>query len=273
MTFGIAGLDVDRKADVLQRALWAAVGSPDQFQSIDVRLIGREATDPATTDDALSYLRVTVTDPDREKVGRQFSSAAVALALSTYPGFFVTTPPGEASAFAVYWPTTIPADLIPMRVVMGEEQWEVSSVAWEGSREVDKTLDARGQTPDANQATSHFDPGATSRQPLGSIAGARSGDKGGNANVGFWVRNLREYEWLAEYLTEDRLRALLPEAVDLVIERFELPNLLALNFVIHGLLGEGVSSSTRTDPQAKSLGEFLRARWVDVPRDLIGVGG
>ena len=108
------------------------------------------------------------------------------------------------------------------------------------------------------------------RVPLGSIAGARSGDKGGNANVGFWVRTIEQYRWMEQYLTTDRLHTLMPEANGLEIDRYELPNLLALNFVVHGLLGDGVSSSTRTDPQAKSLGEFLRARWVDVPRVLIG---
>ena len=110
---------------------------------------------------------------------------------------------------------------------------------------------------------------ATERRPLGLVAGARSGDKGGNANVGLWAASDPAYEWLRIYLTGDRLRELLPEADGLEIDRFELPNLKALNFVIRGLLGEGVSSSTRTDPQAKSLGEFLRAKLVDVPLDLL----
>ena len=83
---------------------------------------------------------------------------------------------------------------------------------------------------------------------------------------------LERYRWMEQYLTTDRLHTLMPEADGLEIDRYELPNLLAINFVIHGLLGEGVSSSTRTDPQAKSLGEFLRARWVDVPRVLIEGG-
>jgi hypothetical protein len=108
--------------------------------------------------------------------------------------------------------------------------------------------------------------------PLGTIAGARSGDKGGNANVGLWVRSLSEYGWLAHYLDLPKFRELVPEAASLEIERHELPNLLALNFVVKGFLGEGVSSSTRTDPQAKSLGEFLRARLVDLPAEFAGSG-
>jgi hypothetical protein len=117
-----------------------------------------------------------------------------------------------------------------------------------------------------------FEPGshaATERRPLGTLVGARSGDKGGNANLGIWVRDAEAFTWLAWFLSVDRLRQLLPEAGSLPITRFELPNLGALNFVIESFLGEGVSSSTRTDPQAKSLGEFIRARVVDVPRDLL----
>ncbi len=280
MTFGIAAPHIAKKADALARALWEVAGSPDQFAVVDVSLIGDETQNPRTNDDALAYLRISVKDPDPDKVGRRFSSAAVELALSSYPGFFLTTPPGEATAYAVYWPTTIPAHLVPMRVVMEDREWEVTSVA--PSSRGNETPDARRQTPDAELQTSDPKPQTSSKPttrhsplitlPLGAIAGARSGDKGGNANVGFWVRSVEEYGWLEEYLTVERLHGLMPEADELEIDRYELPNLLALNFVIHGLLGEGVSSSTRTDPQAKSLGEFLRARWVEVPKDLVGVG-
>ena len=108
------------------------------------------------------------------------------------------------------------------------------------------------------------------RAPLGRIAGARSGDKGGNANVGVWARTPQAYAWLLQFLTAERLSQLLPEVRGLVVERYLLPNLLAVNFVIQRLLGEGVSASMRSDPQAKSLGEYLRAKVVDVPEALLG---
>jgi hypothetical protein len=111
--------------------------------------------------------------------------------------------------------------------------------------------------------------GPTVRVPLGLVFGARSGDKGGNANVGVWARSDAGYAWLAEFLTEDRLRDLVPEARPLRVTRVLLPNLRAVNFVIHGLLGEGVAASTRQDPQAKSLGEYLRARVVELPARLL----
>jgi hypothetical protein len=112
-------------------------------------------------------------------------------------------------------------------------------------------------------------PGSTVRVPLGEICGARSGDKGGNANVGLWTRDDASSEWLRGYLTVDRFRELVPEATDLEIRRYELPNLRALNFVVVGLLGDGVASSTRPDPQAKGLGEYVRSRTVEVPEALV----
>ncbi|GAB2830188.1 hypothetical protein JOD27_008594 [Lentzea nigeriaca] len=105
------------------------------------------------------------------------------------------------------------------------------------------------------------------KRPLGTIAGARSGDKGGDANLGVWVRTEQAYEWLRSFLTTERLKELLPEAGE--VSRYELPNLKALNFVLHGLLGDGVAGSTRFDPQAKALGEWLRSREVEIPEELL----
>jgi hypothetical protein len=111
--------------------------------------------------------------------------------------------------------------------------------------------------------------GETARLPLGRVVGARSGDKGGTANLGVWVRSPGAYPWLVETLTVERLRELLPETAAYSVTRHLLPNLNALNFVIDGLLGAGVAASTRFDPQAKALGEWLRSRFVDVPVSLV----
>jgi hypothetical protein len=112
--------------------------------------------------------------------------------------------------------------------------------------------------------------GPTRRAPLGSVVGARSGDKGGNANVGVWARSEEGWRWLSHALTVDLLRRLLPEIAALPVTRHVLSNLRALNFVIDGLLGEGVASHARFDPQAKALGEWLRSRHVDIPTSLLG---
>jgi hypothetical protein len=114
----------------------------------------------------------------------------------------------------------------------------------------------------------------TVRAPLGRLVHARSGDKGGDANVGVWIPSghpARDdaYAWLVSLLDESTIRELLPEAVSLDLEIHLLPHLAAVNIVIHGLLGEGVASSTRLDPQAKGLGEWLRARDCAIPTALL----
>ncbi|MGH8923869.1 MAG: acyclic terpene utilization AtuA family protein [Acidimicrobiia bacterium] len=259
ITFGISGLDIEEKARILESALWKSVGGREQFDTAEARLVKSTRLDPETVDDSMSYLRFTVKDPDPQKVGRGFSRGAVELALSNYPGLFLTTPPEEASPYAVFWPATIPAALVPMRVVVGDAETMVTSQAPAG-----ESADLLPGAPLESPPYGEMEP-----MPLGKLIGARSGDKGGNANVGVWVREAKAFPWLASLLTVDRMRQLLPEAAALPITRFELPNLLALNFVIQGFLGDGVSSSTRTDPQAKSLGEFIRARIVKVPKDLL----
>jgi hypothetical protein len=111
--------------------------------------------------------------------------------------------------------------------------------------------------------------GPTQRAPLGRIAAARSGDKGGSANVGVWVRSDEQWRWLANTLTVELLKQLLPETADLPVTRHLLPNLRAVNFVIEEILGQGVAYQARFDPQAKGLGEWLRSRHVDIPTELL----
>jgi hypothetical protein len=227
--------------------------------------VGRPAPDPATMEEAVAELRVTVKDPDPAKVGRAFSGAAIELALANYPGCWTTTPPGEATPYGVYWPALVRADAVEQVVVLDGGERLVVKPPTAAARPPTPTRPARppGPVPAAPPA------GPTVRAPLGRAFGARSGDKGGNANVGVWARDPEGYAFLASFLTVERLQALLPETRALQVRRHELPNLLALNFVVVGLLGEGVSSSTRTDPQAKGLGEWLRARVVDLPAAIL----
>ena len=101
---------------------------------------------------------------------------------------------------------------------------------------------------------------------LGELVHARSGDKGGDANLGVWVRDRAAWDWLTSTLTVDELRRLLPETRQLAISRYELPNLGAVNFVLRGLLGTGATSTLRLDAQAKALGEWLRSRTIEAPQ-------
>ncbi|MER7510862.1 acyclic terpene utilization AtuA family protein [Streptomyces lavendulae] len=126
-----------------------------------------------------------------------------------------------------------------------------------------------GPATPAAPATPTGTGGPTTRAPLGALAGARSGDKGGDANIGVWVAGEAAWQWLRDTLTTDLLQALLPETAPLPVTRHELPNLRALNFTVPGLLGAGVASGHRFDPQAKALGEWLRARHLDIPTHLL----
>ena len=111
------------------------------------------------------------------------------------------------------------------------------------------------------------------RVALGTLVHARSGDKGGDANIGLWIgqgeKRDQRIAWLLATVDPEWVRSRLPETKDLEIEVFALPNLGGVNVLVHGLLGEGVAASTRFDPQAKAVGEWLRSRLVDVPEDLL----
>jgi hypothetical protein len=276
MSFVLTGLDVEAKAAMAEAALFERLGGRGRFQSAETRLVGRPSPDPASAEEAVAELRVTVKDPDPAKVGRAFSNAAIELALASYPGCYTTTPPGDATPYGVYWPALVPADLVEQVVVLSDGRRLPIKPPVPGTLEPHPPASGppvgeRSPTPDREPAAVHSPQTQrpTVRAPLGRVFGARSGDKGGNANVGVWARNEAAYRFLDGFLTVERFRELIPEARGLVVHRYELPNLLALNFVVVGLLGEGVSSSTRIDPQAKGLGEWLRARVVELPVELL----
>jgi hypothetical protein len=268
MTIGLTGLDIDAKADLVQRTLWSLVpGGKAAFDSVDVHLSAADPDHATSNEDAVALLRITVIDPDRAKVGRAFSNTIIEMLLASVPGFFATTPPGDATSFGVYWPALVPSDIPSHTVVFEGERVQIAAV-------VDTTEPApHAVDPDTGgQASAWPDDGAagpTVRTPLGRVFGARSGDKGGNGNVGVWARDDAAYAWLRQNLTVDLVRELMPDLADLEIRAYDLPNLRARNFVIVGLLGDGVAASTRLDPQAKGLGEYLRSRQVDLPVDLV----
>jgi Acyclic terpene utilisation family protein AtuA len=252
MTFVLTGLDIEAKARLVREQLTAAVGR----EGLEFVLARTDHPDPESTETASALLHVHLTDADPTRAGRTFSQAAVELALASYPGCTLTTPPGDATPFGVFTAGSVPqGDVAHVAVLPSAERVAIPAP----HRMADPPLPPRPARPAAAPS------GTTFRVPLGTVVGARSGDKGGDANVGVWARGERAYAWLHGYLTVDELRKLLPEAADLDIDRYELPNLRALNFVVHGLLGAGVAASTRFDPQAKALGEWLRARLVDVP--------
>jgi len=258
----LVGLDIEAKTKLVEDAFWEACPfGPDDFAQVTTRLVRTDKPDPETNEQGVAMLRISVKDPDPKKVGRAFSNAMMELALATIPGFFgVGGGPGEGRPYGVYEPATIPAATVPQEVViLGGATHPVSSVIPAGAVHVEGREGPRMEVPR----------GPTVRAPLGRVFGSRSGDKGGDANLGVFARSDAAWAWLDERLTTERLRQLLPEVAELPIDRHRLPALRSLNFVIHGLLEEGVAASTRQDPQAKSLGEWLRARVVEIPEALL----
>ncbi len=260
MTFVIAGLDVEAKAAILEETLFHGLGGKDRFQRVDIQLIRTDKPDPPTNEEACALLKVSVLDPDARKVGRAFSSKTVELALASIPGFTMTAPPGDSSPVIVHWPALVAQRHVPQRVVVGEKETMVEAAHWEPLSSPPEPLQV-----DLPQAPS----GETVRRPLGRVFATRSGDKGGNANLGVWGKTPEAFAFLRSFLTVDKLKELLPDMAPYEIERYEMPNLLALNFYIKGVLGDGVAASVRSDPQAKTLGEYLRAKIVDLPKTLL----
>ncbi|MFN3257596.1 MAG: acyclic terpene utilization AtuA family protein [Ilumatobacter sp.] len=258
----LTGLDIDDKARFAEATFWDACPyGPDDFESITSTIVRTDQPDAATQEQATAVWRVTVKDRDERKVGRAFSDANVHTALSSIPGMYGYGSPGPGSPFGVYRPATVPNDLVPSYVhILGGRTTQVDSVAPTGPA-VDIDLEQ------SDSARFDLDV-ATVAAPLGTIIGTRSGDKGGNANLGVFVRTDEAWPWLDSWLTAERLGELLPEAGALEITRYRFPKIRALNFVIHGLLQEGVAASTRQDGQAKAVGEWLRSRVVEIPASL-----
>jgi hypothetical protein len=258
MTLVLTGLDIEAKAALVRKQLEHTLAvKPAEMQWTLART---DHVDADTEEAASALLRCVVRDPDPANVGRQFSSAAVELALASYPGFTSTAPPGDGQVYGAFQPAFVPATEVAHVAVHDDgTRTDIAPAA--------ETLElASLPSPELPSSDAY---GATRRVPLGVIAGARSGDKGGSANVGVWVRRDDHWRWLAHTLTVEKLRELLPETADLEVTRHLLPNLRAVNFVIEGILGQGVAYQARFDPQAKGLGEWLRSRHVDIPEELL----
>jgi hypothetical protein len=262
LSVALTGLDIEEKAELVEKAFWrASPHAPGDFESVTTRLVRTDKADPSTNEEAVATWRLTIKDPDEHKVGRALADAVVELALSTVPGFFIPgSGPSPGSPYGVYSPALVPSNLVPQYVtVLGGERTVIDSVAPAIVTHVDANHGSHVEAPG----------GSTTLVPLGQLFGARSGDKGGNANLGIFARSDDAFAWLDGFLSVEELRRLLPETEPLAVERFRLPALRSLNFVIHGLLEEGVAASTRQDAQAKGLGEWLRSRYVEIPTALL----
>jgi hypothetical protein len=263
--FALTGTDLDAKAALVERSVHRYAQAVDGLTAVAIDRIGQAQHDPDSQNAGTQLLRIAV-QGRQEAAGRAFSSRMVELALSSYPGLYSVGPPQPGSAFGVYWPALL--DQAALEHVVHHHDGTTETLAPGNSHGAEREVGPQAEPVGQSQL-----PPWTADElvvaSLGDIVHARSGDKGGDANLGVWVRDRQAWEWLKSTLTVDELRRLLPEARDLAISRYELPNLGAINFVLRGLLGSGATSTLRLDAQAKALGEWLRARSTKAPRSLV----
>lgn len=262
----LTGLDVEAKAAWVREQLGPRLTAAE----VDWSQVTAPPADADTEEAASTLLRVTVKDPSPDPVGRAFTSATVELALASYPGFTMTAPPGAATPYGVYRAAYVDRADVTHTVVHADGRREVVA---------DPTTFTPAEEPPGARPSPY--PGRpdvlTRRMPLGTFVHARSGDKGGDANVGLWVAHDgvdqelydARVQWLFKMMSPKGIGVLVPEAADLDVEVWLLPHLGAVNLVLHGLLGQGVAASTRFDPQAKGLGEWLRSRMVSIEESLL----
>ena len=261
MSVALTGLDIEEKAKLVEEAFWLACPhSPEDFESVKTRVARTDKSDPETNEEAVALWKITLKDNDEQKVGRGIFNAVNELGLATIPGMFGVGGGGAAKPFGIHWPTLIPSSLMPQHVIFTNGERSIVDSHIPGDQ-VSIKLQSEKVSKTFN--------GETLRVPIGQIVGARSGDKTGNANLGVFTRNQDAWNWLDDFLTIEVFKELLPETSELNIDRYRLPHIFSLNFVVHGLLEEGVASSSRQDSQAKSFGEWLRSRLVDIPKELL----
>jgi len=265
----ITGLDQDEKVALLraqvEQALEAKAAAGLELPKLKWTFNRSDVVDPATQEAGTSVLRVHAESSSPEPVGREFSNIMIELALASLPGFTASSsPPQPGRAFGFYKPGYLPQADVPHVVVLADgTRIDIPPPPTTVEKPEPSVVELRDEVP---QYRDHV------TAPLGTLAYARSGDKGGDANVGVWIpadASNREAKvaWLIDLLTPAKVKELLPEAADLGVEVYPLPNLSGLNILIRGILGQGVAANSRLDPQAKAIGEWLRARHVDIPEE------
>ncbi|WP_183092685.1 acyclic terpene utilization AtuA family protein [Nocardioides stalactiti] len=269
--FVVTGLEADAKVAWIKAQVERALGPEGAGRPAKVEWSGVRAVQPdADTEEGASMLlRVTAFDADNAKVSKGLTAPIIELALASYPGFSVTRMPGPGTAYGVYSPAYVPRSTVEHTVVHHDGTREVIA----DPKTADVPIDlAEGQRPSPYPAPQDK---LTRRIPLGTFVHGRSGDKGGDANIGLWVKNdghpkyAERVTWLTKYMSRRRVRELIPEAADLEVEVYVLPNLGGINILIHGLLDEGVAATARFDPQAKGLAEWIRSRLVNIEGNVL----
>ena len=261
MDLVLTGLDIEEKAEAFTNALFNSVGGKDQFDEVSINLHRTDKENPNSNEEAMATLSLSVKSNNPDLVGRLFSAKIIELSLANYPGFFSGGGGKKPGPVIVYWPALVDSKHIKEYVHLKGDTTEIIPTSQLNFEENFYQKNPIEIAPALK--------GNTKEIPFGQLYGARSGDKGGCANMGVWAKTDKAFSFLYEFLTVEKLKELLPDLNKFDIDRYDLPNIKSLNFYIHGILEDGVSSNNRKDGQAKSLGEYLRAKFVEIPIEII----
>ena len=257
----LTGLDIKEKAKVFTDALFNSIGGKEQFDEVSIQLLRTDKENPNSNEESMASLVISVKSMNAELVGRLFSAKIIELALANIPGFFAQGAVKSSGPVIVYWPALIDSKHIKEKVYVDDQEIEIIPTSQMDFEEIYYQKEPiQIEEIEIKDEQSIF---------FGDIYGTRSGDKGGCANLGVWAKNSKSFAFLIKYLSVDRLKELLPDLKDFDIDRYELANINSLNFYIHDILQDGVSSNNRKDGQAKSLGEYLRAKIIKVPTNIL----
>lgn len=262
----LTGLDIEEKAKLVTDSIFENVGGKEQFDKVDVQLHRTDKENPDSNEQAQASLRISVMSQNPDLVGRLFSAKIVELGLANLPGWTGRGGSVPSGHYIEYWPALVDSKFITEKVHFEGETVDVVPTSQMDLEEIYYQKEPyENKLPEIKN---------TKKTNFGRLFGTRSGDKGGCANLGVWAKTAEAYSFLYDFLTVDKLKELLPDVSQYEVERHELPNILSLNFYIHNILQDGVSSSTRLDGQAKSLGEYIRAKEIEAPDYLIeAIGG
>ncbi len=261
MEIVLTGLDIQKKADIFVDSLFHLIGGKEKFDEVTIDLIQSDKADAMRNEEAFATLRLSVKSQDQKLAGRLFSAKIIELALANFPGFTGRSAPGSGNPFIIHWPSLIDSKHITEKVHVGGSVYDIKPTS---QLELDDFY-AQKIAVDAPEPPK----GPLTKIHFGRIFGTRSGDKGGAANIGVWAKDDASYAWLYHHLTPDRLKELMPDTASFKIERFDLPNIRSVNFMIYGILGGGVAANDRIDGQAKTMGEYLRSRVIQIPKSLV----
>ena len=257
----LTGLDINEKAELITDQIFKSVGGKEQFDKVDIQLHRTDKENPNSNEEAQAFLRIDVMSSNPELVGRLFNAKIIELALANFPGWTGRSGVVPNGPYIEYWPTLVDSKYVKEHIHIGDKVIDITPTSQLGLEEK-----YYQKVPYENP---ELEIQSFEEDFFGKIFGTRSGDKGGCANLGVWAKTEDAYSFLFDFLTVEKLKELLPDLEKFDIDRYELPNIFSLNFYVHGILQEGVSSSTRMDGQAKSLGEYLRAKKINFPKQLL----